>query len=424
MATSLAGKFFRRLCDHLCAFRASQGGNTAVIFALAIVPVFGAVGAAVDYSRANSVKASMQAALDATALMLAKEAATLNAGALAQKATIYFTAQFNRPEARNVLVTPEYYAVNGAYTLTLYGRASVDAAFVRILGVSELDVTTMSQVAWGSRRLELALVLDNTGSMSQYGKIDALKRATRDMLATLRDAAGNNMQIRVSIVPFDTHVNIGSSNYNKPWIDWSLYDGNGGALVRQVSYSGSSRSNWTGCVIDREQPYDVRNSAPTADSRTYHPAVQCDLTSLLPLTSDWSALDRKVGQLKSSGLTDLTIGLVWGWNMLSPNAPLSAASQPARDLDKVIVFLTDGKNTKNRWTQNQYAIDARTQAVCDNIRADGIQVFTVRVIEGNASLLRNCATKPDMYFEVSRANGIGDAFAAIADRLAKLHLSR
>ena len=36
-------------------------------FALATIPLIGFVGAAVDYSRANSAKAAMQAALDATA---------------------------------------------------------------------------------------------------------------------------------------------------------------------------------------------------------------------------------------------------------------------------------------------------------------------------------------------------------------------
>ena len=44
------------------------------MLALGIIPLMGAVGAAVDYSRANSARTAMQAALDATALMLAKNA--------------------------------------------------------------------------------------------------------------------------------------------------------------------------------------------------------------------------------------------------------------------------------------------------------------------------------------------------------------
>src|SRR5262245_26615086 len=54
------------------AFLAAQNGNVAITFAIALVPMVAAVGAAVDYSRGNSIKSAMQAGLDATALMLAK----------------------------------------------------------------------------------------------------------------------------------------------------------------------------------------------------------------------------------------------------------------------------------------------------------------------------------------------------------------
>ena len=68
------------LIDRLFAgwrrFRAARDGNVVITFALAIVPIVGFVGAAVDYSRANSAKAAMQAAVDSTALMLSKDAQT------------------------------------------------------------------------------------------------------------------------------------------------------------------------------------------------------------------------------------------------------------------------------------------------------------------------------------------------------------
>ena len=69
---------FRRVAEKARRFVSARGGNVAITFALATLPVVGAVGAAVDYSHANSVKAAMQAALDATALMLSKDAATLS----------------------------------------------------------------------------------------------------------------------------------------------------------------------------------------------------------------------------------------------------------------------------------------------------------------------------------------------------------
>ena len=68
-----------------------QGSQVnAPLLALGIVPLVGAVGAAVDYSRANSVRAAMQNALDATALML--KDAQLSGAQLTQKANVYFTS--------------------------------------------------------------------------------------------------------------------------------------------------------------------------------------------------------------------------------------------------------------------------------------------------------------------------------------------
>ena len=62
-----------KLTGALGAFRIARAGNVAITFALATLPIVGTVGFAVDYSHANSVKAAMQAALDSTALMLAKD---------------------------------------------------------------------------------------------------------------------------------------------------------------------------------------------------------------------------------------------------------------------------------------------------------------------------------------------------------------
>ena len=62
----------------LARFRGEHAGNVAITFALATLPIVGIVGFAVDYSHANAVKAAMQAALDSTALMLSKDAATVS----------------------------------------------------------------------------------------------------------------------------------------------------------------------------------------------------------------------------------------------------------------------------------------------------------------------------------------------------------
>jgi hypothetical protein len=111
------------------------------------------------------------------------------------------------------------------------------------------------------------------------------------------------------------------------------------------------------------------------------------------------------------------------WQTVSPVAPFNAPA-PAPDLEKVIILMTDGDNTQNRWTNSQTSIDTRTQKACDNAKAAGIKLYTVRVIAGNATLLKGCATNPDMYFDVQQASQLNTVFSAIAQKLTNLRISK
>src|SRR5262245_50490365 len=124
------------LREKLRSFRSAQGGNLAIIFGLALIPAVGITGAAVDYSRANSIKADIQAALDSTSLMLAKDPSlySLSTAQLQGKAQNYFLAVFNRPEAQNVQVQqPVLNAANA--TLTITASADVKTAFMGLIKV-------------------------------------------------------------------------------------------------------------------------------------------------------------------------------------------------------------------------------------------------------------------------------------------------
>ena len=81
------------------------------------------------------------------------------------------------------------------------------------------------------------------------------------------------------------------------------------------------------------------------------------------------------------------------------------------------MLLTDGDNTQNRWTTSGSSIDARTALACANAKAANIKIYTVRVIDGDATLLRNCATKPNMYYNVNQASQLNSVFSSIAQNL-------
>jgi Flp pilus assembly protein TadG len=427
------------LAGLLSRFLGNRDGSVAPMLALAALPLFGFVGAAVDFSRAASARAAMQSALDASALMLSKEAQTIAPADLAAQAAGSFKALFNRPEVYDVQVVPQFgQPAEGNFSLKMTGSGKVDTLFARLLGQSTIAFTAETEVLWGIKKLNLALVLDNTGSMQSNAKMTNLKIAAHNLLATLKKAAKTDGDVKVAIVPFATDVNAGTANVDAPWIDWTEWDAANGTCSKTSYGSKSScvsagkiwtpkpHSTWNGCVYDRDQNNDVANTptVPGAPATLFraHQAANCP-AAMMPLSSDWTALNAKIDAMQPAGNTNVTIGLAWGFQLLSPVEPFNAPP-PAPDLDKVIVLMTDGDNTQNRWTSSGSSIDARTSKACDNVKAANIKLYTVRVIDGDLALLKGCATKPTMFYDVQDAIQLNSVFSSIAQNLANLRITQ
>jgi len=408
------------------SFIRDDRGSVVPLFGVCMFGLFAAAGAAVDYSRAATVRTGMQAALDACAITLSKEADKLDPALLEQRAQAIFEASFKHPEAKQIKVKPTYTNDNGTYKLSMQATGSVDTTVFRIFGQNTMNLKADTEVQWGMRRLELALALDNTGSMAQLGKIDALKTATHSLIDTLKEASKKKDDIKVAIVPFTTYVNVDPKKSKAKWIDftgWSETESTGTeANLTSEWINPKTGKKWQGCVTDRTQPYDAQDTSPDG-TVTLFPAVECvNPVPLIALTSNWKKLHDKVDEMKADGTTNVTIGMAWGWHALTSGKPLTEGEAPAKDLDKVLVLLTDGENTENRWGTNSFDIDKRTEAVCANIRKDNIKIYTVRVVEGNAALLRGCANGG--YFEVAQASQLNDVFKTIAKSLATLRIAK
>ena len=123
---------------------------------------------------------------------------------------------------------------------------------------------------------------------------------------------------------------------------------------------------------------------------------------MMTLSSDWTALNSKIDAMTPTGNTNVTIGLQLAWQTLSPVAPFNAPA-PAPDLDKVIILLTDGRIPRTAGRRSQSRSTRARRRPATTLKADNIKIYTVRVIDGNATLLKNCASKPDMYYEVQQA---------------------
>ncbi len=445
---------FDRLLSRLREFRAAQGGNVMLTFALTTVPIIAFVGAAVDYSRANSAKAAMQAAIDATALMLSKNISSLTTSQINQEATNYFNALFNRPEVTNIVITP-IYSTSAGSQIVLTGQGSLNTSFMRVMGQQTLSINASSTVTWGISRLRVALVLDNTGSMSSAGKMSALKTATHNLLSQLQAAATQNGDVYVSIIPFVKDVNVGSVNYTQSWIDWTDWDNaNGSCSNRKYSTKISCTSNgktwtaanhntWNGCITDRgdsNQPnagnYDTNVVAPnTSIPATLFSAEQYSSCpqAVMALSYNWSAMNTVVDNMSPAGTTNQAIGLAHGWMSLVGGGPYPPppAMDPNYKYQQVIILLTDGLNTEDRWYTNQTLIDNRQAMTCSNVKAAGITLYTVQVNTGGdptSTLLQNCASNTpgttDHFFLLTSANQIVTTFQQIGTKLSKLRVAK
>src|SRR5258708_30780859 len=123
-------------------------------------------------------------------------------------------------------------------------------------------------------RMRVARVLVNTGSMAQDGKMPAMQTAAKSLMDQLSAIAKNTGDIYISVVPFAKDVNFGTSYVGQSYMDWTTWDNanQSSGTCSNTSYTTKNscqsasktwtpdHSKWTGCVTDRTQDYDTKNT--------------------------------------------------------------------------------------------------------------------------------------------------------------------
>jgi Flp pilus assembly protein TadG len=432
-------------------FVGANQGNIAVIFAIACVPMISFVGAAIDYSRANNARSSMQAALDSTALMLSKDLSSgaITASQITTKAQAYFAALYTNTDAQSISINATYTANSSmGSTIQVNGSGSVTTDFLKVAGFPNINFSTASTTAWGNVRMRVAMALDNTGSMAQDGKIGALQTASKNLIDQLSALAKNPGDIYISIIPFAKDVNVGASNYNQNWIDWTAWDAANGTNVCSsrnshgsctgYTWTPANHNTWNGCVWDRDKDnsnpgYDTLDTAPVTSNRyTLFPAEQwssCPV-QLMPLSYDWLALKNMIGTMTPNGNTNQAIGMAWAWQSLASTTPLNApAKDPNYTYKDAIILLSDGLNTQDRWYTDAASIDVRQKILCYNAKNAGITIYTIQVntskpADPTSSVLSYCASDPSHFFMLTSASQVVTTFNSIGTSLSQLRVAR
>src|SRR4029079_9820944 len=134
----------------------------------------------------------------------------------------YFNA--NYPPTTIGTPGPVHVDIDGQ-VISLSVDATVPTTLLKVAHIDELDLSVTNQVVRAVTKLRVALVLDNTGSMSETdatgtSKMTALKNASHALLTQLQNAAINPGDVQVALIPFSLDVNVGIAAINQPWVDW------------------------------------------------------------------------------------------------------------------------------------------------------------------------------------------------------------
>ena len=269
-----SASIFRRINGAARRFARADQGNIAVLFAIACVPLITFVGAAVDFSRLNNARSSMQSALDSTALMVSKDLTSglITPSEINAKAQVYFAALYhNKDAAPSAQISATYTAGSGSTTSTVLvsGNSSITTDFMKIAGFPTLGFSTSSTATWGNVKMRVALALDNTGSMSQSGKISALRTAvagTGGLIDQLSALAKNPGDVYISVVPFAKVVNVGASNYSQNWIDWTDWVNPPTQQPNNGSHLATLPMNWHAVGPGAKCPFTNSNGGFTCTS--------------------------------------------------------------------------------------------------------------------------------------------------------------
>lgn len=261
-------------------------GNVVMIFGLAIIPVMLMVGVAVDYSRGASLRGALQQATDAAALSVAsKMTASSLVSASTEKAQVLVRAN---PRLAAATVTNATLTNNNS-TFCLTTRVTTPTMIMKVAHINVMSpaTTACAEIGGGASTYEVALALDNSGSMNESAggatKIQSLKTSATNFANAMFARLPGKVSMSITpfaglVIPVDPSV---AANRSLPWIDvhgdssqhWITFGGKPAATTAGFTSRfsvfnnlKSQRADWDfgGCYEPQPYPMNVTETVPNA----------------------------------------------------------------------------------------------------------------------------------------------------------------
>jgi Flp pilus assembly protein TadG len=361
----------------IARFRDDVTGSLTIFTLLLFVLMVMMGGFAIDLMKYEQTRTQLQNTLDRCTLM----AASLDQKLTPENVVTDCVTKSGMGSALNKITVVE--AMNSRDVKT-QGLADTKPFFLHLLGIKDFDAKAVSAANQGITNVDIALVLDVSGSMAGR-KISDLKSAATEFVDTML-ANDPNQRISITIVPYNAQVNLGSvlrAKYNAVNVH----------NVANVNCLELPASTFSSTALSRTLPlpmmayadhYYGTNTTNAFVATTDSTAVpnyaaefcRAEPRNIVRLASqNAGTLKSEINALQAGGNTSITLGMKWGLALLDPSArgmyselisenqmPASLEGRPFDYSDanslKVIVLMTDGEHVAHDRITDAYKTGA------------------------------------------------------------------
>lgn len=354
------------------SFLKSSSGNVAIMFALAAVVVIAGAGVAVDYSRKVDWETQLQSAVDGAALA----AASAEDKNRKKVAKAYFESNFVHDDTVDVA---DFDLDVDSAAVTVRAKIDVKTSLMSVVGISEMKGSALGAASISDKSLEIALVLDVSGSM-RHGlggsatRIDVLKEAAQNLVDIVSGNGANMSKVKVGVVPFNMNVNVGTANAGivkgtgdalfsgQPWAGCVLERAGTGATSDSYTGGNGVTGKWQAYVWPPEPNSAGTCTVPSNGTNSGYsrldpdngyvvglqgPNYNCVRHPIMPLKNSYADVKAKISSLTAEWNmgTIIAPGVSWGMRVLSSSAPFTEGKPASSKVLKYMIVLTDGEQT-------------------------------------------------------------------------------